>query len=217
MINERTNVHGSPTMKQPNGITGDWVSSVCKEEPFDQAVELLNDLTPHQLYRLSARIDLFMEDSTRLKPIARSLSPGCEIEYFCSRENRCIPAIVNKVNRTTADVTNVGDGKRWRIELAAINTGGAEDSLQSMTLNRPLAREDLSVGQLVGFSDRDDQDTYGVIVRLNQKTVTLECDFGKMWRVSYGLLFPVLDGQAAKYHSNDNQPRITDDNRSGRY
>ncbi len=176
------------------------------ENTFEDAVELVDRMTPYQLYRLSARISLLMEDPARLKPVARALTPGCEIEYFCASENRSIPAIVNKINRTTASVTNVGDGEVWRIDLASVDTGGAAIDSHASHSDRPLARQDLSVGQLVGFVGRDHENVYGVIVRLNQKTVTLECDFGKKWRVSYSLLFEVLDGATAHGQSSEDRP-----------
>ena len=183
------------------------MNKACENEPFNRAVELINDLTAYQLYRLQAHIEVLLEEPTRLKPVARTIVPKCEIEYFCRRENRCVPAIVDKVNRTTVDVTNVQDGGKWRIELAAVNTGSTEVYAQPRSSSRQLSRHDLSVGQIVGFQDRGHQDRFGTIVRLNQKTVTLECEFGTKWRVGYSLLFFVLDGQPCNHHSSDDSSR----------
>ena len=53
----------------------------------------------------------------------------------------------------------------------------------------------VAVGDTVGFFDRDGNERYGKVTRLNQKTVTLDCDNGK-WRVPYKFLFKVLDLEA---------------------
>ena len=185
----------------------DLMDNACHDEPFDRAVELINKLTPNQQYQLSARIDVLIEDPTRLKPIARAIVPGSTIEYFCKRENRFVSASVDKVNRSTVDVTNLEDGKRWRIELAAVNTGGSQGQANPQRSNSQLSRHDLSVGQVVGFQDRDNQDRFGTIIRLNPKTVTLECEFGTKWRVGYSLLFFVLDSQPADRDFNRGVPR----------
>ncbi len=185
----------------------DPVDNACPEELFGRAVELINNLTPNQLYQLGAHIDVLIEDPTRLKPIARAIVPGAIIEYFCKRENRFVSASVDKVNRSTVDVTNLEDGKRWRIELAAVNTGESSGQAKPQRSNSQLSRHDLSVGQVVGFQDRDNQDRFGTIIRLNPKTVTLECEFGTKWRVGYSLLFFVLDSQPADRDFNRDLPR----------
>ena len=52
-----------------------------------------------------------------------------------------------------------------------------------------LGRNEVAVGDTVGFFDRDGNERYGKVTRLNQKkTVTLDCDNGK-WRVPYKFLF----------------------------
>jgi hypothetical protein len=188
----------------------DPVDDACPKELFGHAVKLINNLTPNELYQLSARIDVLIEDPARLKPISRSIDPGSVIEYFCRRENRFVSASVDKVNRSTVDVTNLEDGKRWRIELAAVNTGGSQGQAKPAKpqgSNSQLSRHDLSVGQVVGFQDRDNQERFGTIIRLNPKTVTLECEFGTKWRVGYSLLFFVVDSQPADRDFNRDFPR----------
>jgi hypothetical protein len=45
---------------------------------------------------------------------------------------------------------------------------------------------------VVGFVDRDQQQRTGKIIRLNDKTVTLQCDHTR-WRVAYSFLHRVVD------------------------
>ncbi|MEM7793548.1 MAG: hypothetical protein AAF579_03730 [Cyanobacteria bacterium P01_C01_bin.118] len=55
-----------------------------------------------------------------------------------------------------------------------------------------LGRNEVAVGDHVGFFDRDGNERYGNVIRLNQKTVTLDCNNQK-WRVAYSFLFKVID------------------------
>ena len=47
------------------------------------------------------------------------------------------------------------------------------------------------IGDTVGFLDHDHRQRSGQVVRLNDKTVTLNAD-GQKWRVAYALLHRVL-------------------------
>jgi hypothetical protein len=44
----------------------------------------------------------------------------------------------------------------------------------------------------VSFTDRNLEHRVGLIVRINQRTATLDCD-GQTWRVGFGLLRPLVD------------------------
>lgn len=182
-------------MQKPDLILASLGSDIDAKSTsaFEEVIELASGLTAYQLCRLRGYIDVVLEDPERFRAAARACVPGREIEYFSQRINRCVKGVVSKVNRTTVDVRSLEDGKLWRIDLAAVNTGGAEEHVNSQNGNRQLTKHDLSVGQIVGFQDRDFQDRFGRIIRLNPKTVTLECESGTKWRVAYSILFPVLD------------------------
>lgn len=54
------------------------------------------------------------------------------------------------------------------------------------------SRADFRVGTRVSFTDQNLQHRVGLIVRINQRTATLDCD-GQTWRVGFGLLRPLFD------------------------
>ena len=54
------------------------------------------------------------------------------------------------------------------------------------------SRADFRVGNRVSFTDRNLQHRVGLVVRINQRTATLDCD-GQTWRVGFGLLRPLVD------------------------
>ena len=55
-----------------------------------------------------------------------------------------------------------------------------------------MRRNEVALGDVVGFVDRDQQQRTGKIIRLNDKTVTLQCDHTQ-WRVAYSFLHRVVD------------------------
>jgi hypothetical protein len=51
------------------------------------------------------------------------------------------------------------------------------------------------VGDNVAFRDRQGQERFGRVLKLNHKTALVQVG-PRRWRVGYGLLVPVIDGQA---------------------
>lgn len=56
-----------------------------------------------------------------------------------------------------------------------------------------LDRNSLRVGDRVGFKDRQGQERFGQVVKLNPKSASVQVD-ALRWRVGYALLLPVIDG-----------------------
>lgn len=55
-----------------------------------------------------------------------------------------------------------------------------------------LFRLRAAINRVLGFLDREQQQRIGKVIRLNDKTVTLQCDKGQ-WRVAYSFLHRVVD------------------------
>ena len=58
-----------------------------------------------------------------------------------------------------------------------------------------LEKIQLKVGDTVGFQDKQNNDVYGEIIRLNQKTATIVTNANAKWRVAYELLYLVIEGE----------------------
>ena len=78
--------------------------------------------------------------------------------------------------------------------------------------NNSPALNSLSVTWSV-FTDKHNRDRIGEIVKLNPKTAGLLCEDGTRWRVSYGLLFSILDADGRV--KTEFQPRLSFDDSSG--
>ncbi|MDJ0702652.1 MAG: hypothetical protein QNJ46_05170 [Leptolyngbyaceae cyanobacterium MO_188.B28] len=152
----------------------------------------VNKASLFDLYRLMAAVNQQLDNPERIEAVKRRLKPGQEITYFDAQENRLITATVISLHRTRLLVQNKHDGERWNIRFCAVNLDQAETDIQAISGKQTFDRSEFKVGDRVGFYDRQNQERYGKIIRLNQKTVTLDCQ-GSKWRVSYSFLFKIID------------------------
>ena len=71
-------------------------------------------------------------------------------------------------------VLDLATQKRWLISYAAINLDGADVGLREEP-KQGRGRNEVAIGDIVGFVDRNHQERSGQIVRLNDKMITLIC------------------------------------------
>lgn len=99
-----------------------------------------------------------------------------------------------ELRRKQAVVLDLDTRKRWLISYAAINLDGTDIAIREQP-SQGLSRHAVAVGDVVGFLDRDGLQRSGRILRLNDKTVTLQVG-PQHWRVAYALLHRVADSSA---------------------
>ncbi|MCF7985158.1 MAG: hypothetical protein K9L70_12205, partial [Thiohalocapsa sp.] len=162
---------------------------------YGQILEALDQASLFQLYRLHAAIGNQLDDPARIDAVKRALRAGQEIRYFVAEENRLASGRLLELRRTRAVIENLDDGKRWAIPFYLINLDGHEADIAPRP-SRPLDRNRVKVGEIVSFRDRQGQEHFGEVVKLNQKTASVMVDLTR-WRVAFGLLSPVIDGDAA--------------------
>ena len=168
---------------------------------YSDILHALDKASAFDLYRLQMAIDNMIDDPKRIIEIKMALRLGQQIEHYDASSNRMEPAIVEKIKQTKAVVKNLNDGKRWQIPLCAINLQCRNtDIVQSQT--EGLGKNELNVGDIVGFIDRSGTEQHGRVVRLNQKTATIESD-NRGWRVSYELLHKVIDLDVSQVGCSD--------------
>jgi hypothetical protein len=155
-------------------------------------LEALGQASLFQLYRLSAAINNQLDDPVRIAAVKRALRVGQTVRWFDSTENRLVEARLLQINRTRAEVQNLVDGKHWTIQFYLIDLDGQDVAIPPQQ-RRVLDRNSLRVGDRVGFRDRQGRERFGQVAKLNQKSASVRVD-AMVWRVSYGLLMPVIDG-----------------------
>lgn len=162
---------------------------------FSETIANLNRASAFELYRLRAAIDRVLDQPDWMMAVRARLQIGQGVQYFDPVANRSERGQVLELRRKQVVVLDVVTHKRWLISYAAINLDGADVEIREKP-RQGLGRNEVAAGDIVGFVDRDQQQRSGRIVRLNDKTVTLLCG-QQQWRVAYGLLHRVVDGDSA--------------------
>lgn len=152
----------------------------------------LNQASLFELYRLNAAIRNQLEDPARIRKVKQALRVGQTITWFDDQENRLVEARLLEIKRTRALIQNIGDGKRWNIQFYLINMDSADVEIAAQG-KRKLDRNSLRVGDRVAFKDRHGHERFGEVVKLNPKSAAVMVGTAR-WRVAYGLLMPVIDG-----------------------
>ena len=158
---------------------------------FSDVLNALNDASAFELFRMRAAITVALDDPARINAIQAKLRPGQSVEYFEVRDNKQRFGTILELRRKTAMILDRDDGQRWLIEYPSINLGGADVQIRQ-TAQRGLNRNEIAVGEIVGYVDRQGQERSGRVTRLNDKTVSLA--FGDQhWRVAYCFLHRVME------------------------
>ena len=158
---------------------------------FSDVIKALNLASAFELYRMRAAIDRVIDDPKWLQAIQLRLQVGQEVSYFSVQSNALKRARVLELRRKQVILRDLDDAKSWIIPYAAINLDGADVQIREHKA-LGLGRNEIAVGELVGFIDRDQQQRTGKVVRLNEKTVSLQCG-NAQWRVAYSFLHRVVD------------------------
>ena len=161
---------------------------------FSDVIKTLNQASAFELYRMRAAIDRVLDEPSWMQAIQSRLKLGQTVRYFDAQANALKRGQVLELRRKQAVVLDLDDAKRWIISYAAINLDGSDIQIREQKA-KGLGRNEVAIGDVVGFLDRDQQQRTGTIVRLNDKTVTLQCGTVQ-WRVGYSLLHRIVDAGA---------------------
>lgn len=154
----------------------------------------LNKASAFDLYRLHVAIGKELENSKRISSIKQALRIGMELTYFYYTENRLVKGKLLEMRQKNAVMLNHENNKRFIIPYYMLNIAGADVEIYETKKTESLTANMLKVGDYVGFN-KDDESIIGVIRRINYKTVTVETNAGRQWRVSYSFLYRVHDGE----------------------
>ncbi|TSJ87181.1 hypothetical protein [Chitinimonas sp. BJB300] len=161
---------------------------------FSALLKALNEASGFELFRLRVAIDRALEQPHWQVAIQRQLHIGQMIEFFDGQDNRLRTGRLVEMRRKQA-VVELDEPTRvcWLIPYVSINVDGLDVSIREQP-KRGLGRNEVAIGDMVGFRDRDHNEQVGRIVRLNDKTVTLRVD-GHQWRVAYELLHRFIEAR----------------------
>lgn len=158
---------------------------------YSDVIKTLNSASAFELYRMRAAIDRVLDEPQWMQAVQARLKVGQAVQYFDPQANALKRGQVLEMRRKQAVVLDLDDAKRWIISYAAINLDGSDVQIREQK-PQGLGRNEVALGDVLGFLDREQQQRIGKVIRLNDKTVTLQCDRGQ-WRVAYSFLHRVVD------------------------
>lgn len=161
---------------------------------YSQIIDALHHASGFDLYRLRSAIDNMIDDPKRVIEIRMRLRLGQQVQWFDAGRNRLCEGTLINIKQTRATINNLADGKRWDIPLCAINIHQVATHIETQHPVAGLTKNEIQIGERVGFIDSDGIERSGEVIRLNQKTATVVNHADRIsWRVSYALLHKVID------------------------
>ncbi len=164
---------------------------------FSDAVKSLNQASAFELFRMRAAIDRVLDQPQWLQAVQSRLRVGQEVSYFDPQANTQRRGRILEMRRKQVVVLELDAIQRWLISYAAINLDGVDVQIREHK-QQGLGRNEVAIGEVVGFVDRNQQNRTGQIIRLNDKTVSLQCG-NTQWRVAYQFLHRVLDAAGSTH------------------
>jgi hypothetical protein len=169
-------------------------------------IEELPMASSAELYQLSWVIDQLLADPRRIVQARSELHTGQRVQYFNWEDGKLRAAVVVSMKDRRVTVLDEAARAHFTVPYGALmpvdqsqpaaqgqaHTASAPQRAKPTPPPEIARREDFRVGNRVSFTDQNLQHRVGLIVRINQRTATLDCD-GQTWRVGFGLLRRVVD------------------------
>lgn len=163
-------------------------------------LEALNRASSLELFHLSRVIERLMSDPSRIVQVRLHLNLGQRVRFVDGKAPGAALQLrsgtVVAMKDTQLTVQDDATRATWTLPYAAIelpaDSRAEPRSPMPRSAQRPT-REDFRVGDRVSFEDRHLQTRIGTIVRINQKTASIDCENEPGWRVSFALLRHVVD------------------------
>jgi len=170
------------------------------QEEFALIIRNLPQASSLDLYRLGHAIRALYSEPQRILAVRARLHAGMVVRFFDDIDggfrNGRIVALRDRDMTVDETERNL---RHTHVPYVAIDLDGqatAGPEIVDVPRTRPdqkrPTRADFKVGNTVNFDDRHGMPLIGKIVRLNQKTATIETYNGQ-WRVSFGILRHVVD------------------------
>jgi hypothetical protein len=163
---------------------------------YSSILSQLEDASLFDLYRLRAAMQNEMDNPERIAKVKRQMRVGQTVQYFDAEDNRLVEVTVEAIKRTRVHVKEVKTGQRWTLPFYMVNMENVTTDIHQSKKALGMSRNEIRVGDYVGFfSERKNQNIHGRVIRLNSKTVTLSVEPDQEWRVSYSMIYPIVDAE----------------------
>lgn len=161
---------------------------------YSSIIQELDEASLFDIYRLSVALNQELSNPSRVQEIKSKLVSGQVISWFDAQKNREEKAEVVRCNKSRVLIKNLSDGVKWNIFYSSINMQEVEVEIK-LDKKFGLRKQELSLGEIVAFTDRYNVLIFGQVIKLNPKTARIDVgDYN--WDVSYNLLRKTSDIEA---------------------
>ncbi len=162
-------------------------------------IDALNRASGLELFQLSTIVQRMLADPRRIIAVRTNMHMGQTVRFLDWRSGQMREGRVVAMGDASVTLHEDGTRQQWKLPYAAVEpptTQGAH-ARPAATPASPQqvkpTRDDFRCGEKVSFEDKYLQTQVGTIVRINQRTATVDIGGGHSWRVSFALLRHVLD------------------------
>lgn len=160
-------------------------------------IDALSRASSLELFQLSAIIERMLADPRRIIAVRTNMHLGQTVRFLDYRDGQMRSGKVVALKDTQLTLHEDGTRREWKLPYAAIEPPAptaVQPQPQPATPVPPKpARNDFRCGEKVAFEDKYLNTVVGTIVRINQRTATIDTGDGTSWRVGFGLLRHVHD------------------------
>ena len=179
--------------------TRERVTRVNSQAIDPKLIEALDRATSLELFQLSTVIERMLSDPRRIIAVRLNMHLGQTVRFLDWRDGVMRDGKVIAMKDTQVTLHEQGSRREWKLPYAAIEPPEACNRVEtaaSPEASRPQpkpGRNDFRCGDKVSFEDRYMHPMVGEVIRINQRTASVDTGDGRQWRVPFALLRHVLD------------------------
>jgi hypothetical protein len=160
-------------------------------------LEVLQHASNLHLFQLNSVIERMLADPRRIVQVRKDLHMGQTVRFMDWRDSRMRTGKIIAMKDTQLSVHEDGTHSSWTVPYTAVEPptpGAAKPAAAPEPQHVPRAgRNDFRCGEKVAFEDKHLNTVVGTIVRINQRTASIDPGDGTTWRVGFSLLRHVVD------------------------
>jgi hypothetical protein len=151
-----------------------------------------------ELFQLQAIIERMLADPKRIIAVRTNMHLGQTVRFLDPRDGRMRDGKVVQMRDTQVVLHEAATRREWKLPYAAIEPPPAGAAPTQPATAKPETaplprRDDFRCGDKVAFEDKYLNTVVGTIVRINQRTASIDPGDGTTWRVGFALLRHVVD------------------------
>ena len=161
-------------------------------------LDVLHQASSLELFQLSTLIERLLADPRRIIAVRKDMHLGQTVRFLDWRDGSLREGQVVALRDTQVTLQDLRERREWKLPYAAIEPPAPNAAArQAQAAPDPaaprLTRNDFRCGEKVAFEDKYLNTVVGTIVRINERTASIDPGDGTKWRVGFGFLRHVLD------------------------